>query len=471
MSSLFHISRLKIAFPAFLVLLNIIIRLISITQREISLDEPFSIYHSQFPPADIFHYLKNYNNPPLFEIVLHYWIRIFGIDIYSVRILPAIFSIFASFAIYKLGVNHFSFLTGVLSSLLLTFSSLAQSYAHDCRAYSLFLLLSILSMNVFLSCCKTSLLKHYVLFFLISVLNIYTHYFAFVVLFIQGVSVLLFYQASLRKFILASVFILLTYLPQLFVLLTRYTHTSSGTWLQPPQGVESLYNMLWSFSNQPAVTVINIFILVILLLVLLKKQVSKELAVLLLWFFVPFFCMFFISFKIPMYIDRYLIFVAPGFYLILSNFPEIIFKNATIKYTYSIAIALSFLISFRFNPWPERQWSSISRFIIQEKTNKSIVLVRPPDMIENFAYHYNKDYFKLTGNTEYGALQKVLSAENIYFIYDADAIPDLRKFKKVIYLDISQDEEHARIVYKTTEQLRLIKSEIFKNGFYLSVYE
>ena len=87
-----------------LFLLNIIIKVMYLSFQPISHDEPFTVYHAQFDFYNIIHYLKNYNNPPLFELILHFWIKCFGISPFSVRFLPMLFSSLSVVLFYKIGV-------------------------------------------------------------------------------------------------------------------------------------------------------------------------------------------------------------------------------------------------------------------------------------------------------------------------------------------------------------------------------
>ncbi|MCE3260659.1 MAG: putative rane protein, partial [Bacteroidetes bacterium] len=134
-------------FPLFVFLLNLILKFLYLTTQEIAHDEPFSIYHAQFGISTLIDQLKGYNNPPLFEIILHYWIKLFGISPLSVRMLPLLFGALGPVALYYFVRKHFSVRTAIVSSLLLSFSTLLVYYSHDCRVYTLFMLLSILSMH------------------------------------------------------------------------------------------------------------------------------------------------------------------------------------------------------------------------------------------------------------------------------------------------------------------------------------
>src|SRR5947199_282023 len=82
-------SEKKILFTGLaFVLLNFVLKILFISNNSIAGDEPFTIYHAQMDVPSLLHYLKNYNNPPLYELILHYWIHIFGIGSLSVRFLP-----------------------------------------------------------------------------------------------------------------------------------------------------------------------------------------------------------------------------------------------------------------------------------------------------------------------------------------------------------------------------------------------
>ena len=91
--------------PFFLVLFNFLLKRIGLTTNSIALDEPFSIYVAQFDVTKIIQYLSSGNNPPLFEIILHYWIKFFGIKASSVRFLSCLFSALTALYVFKI-TNH-----------------------------------------------------------------------------------------------------------------------------------------------------------------------------------------------------------------------------------------------------------------------------------------------------------------------------------------------------------------------------
>ena len=74
--------------PIGLLVLNIVLKLAFLGTMPLANDEPFSLFHAQLPLAGMIDALKTFNNPPGFEIILHYWIDIFGISVVSARFLP-----------------------------------------------------------------------------------------------------------------------------------------------------------------------------------------------------------------------------------------------------------------------------------------------------------------------------------------------------------------------------------------------
>lgn len=434
--------------PISLAIVNVVIKSVFLTAQPISHDEPFTIYHAQFDLNNLVDYLKNYNNPPLFEILIHFWIKLFGVSELSVRILPMLFSSLSVLFIYKIGKSFFDEVTAVVSSALFTFSVMQIWYAHDCRVYSLFLLLTLSSFYLFFSLLKHERLSKPQLFgFVLSnVFLLYAHYFGAFVWLLEGI-IITFYFVKNKKvlitFTAASVIGLILFLPHVFILIQRFSESAQkGTWLKIPSGLESLYNMIWTFTNAPVVAITSIVILVACLIKFLissKKHVQNPFVKYALWWFLfPFFFMFFVSYKVPMFLDRYLIFITPAFYVLLAVGLSYLFDRKKMYYVASFILVGTFLFSSTLNPDKKRRVKETVEYIKANKTAHTIVLVCSPEFMTNFTYYYNLRCFQSINQTsEYGMIDEQLKNENIYFIHrmDSNLKNTINTFDKIIFLD------------------------------------
>jgi mannosyltransferase len=432
--------------------INLLLKTIYLSSQPISHDEPFTIYHAQFDFFNIIHYLKNYNNPPLFELVLHFWIKGFGISAFVVRLLPMIFSSLSVIYIYKIGILLYNQRIALVSSLLFTCSTFQIYYAHDCRVYSLFLLLTLISFLFFFKLIKNHSLTtvHLVCFILTNALLIYAHYFGFIVWFLQIGIILCWHLKSKQVFktvLISFTISLLLYAPQLILVVSHFLDSAkNGTWLKPPNGLESIYNMLWSFCNEPVLTVLIIILFVVALVkyIIVRKKIVINVYTkyILVWFILPFIGMFLISYKVPMFLDRYLIFITPAFYILIALSLNFLFKSPKIYYTLSDIIILLFAITTTINPFKKRLIDNTIDFIAKNKTPRTLVLVCPFDYITTFAYSYNQNYFKnINQDSEYDSLYHQLKSDHIYFINDIDYTRDsiLQQFDTIVYLDAGAD--------------------------------
>jgi mannosyltransferase len=119
-------------------LLNLLFKGFYLDNQPIAGDEPFSIYMAGMSPRDIVTHLMTGNNPPLWELLLHYWTRLFGIGPIAVRFLPLVFSALTAVAIFRLGSTFWHWHVGLLAALLFTFSDYHVHFAHEARGYALF---------------------------------------------------------------------------------------------------------------------------------------------------------------------------------------------------------------------------------------------------------------------------------------------------------------------------------------------
>lgn len=435
-----------------LFLLNVVLKCLYLTSEPISHDEPFTIYHAQFGFSELVAHLKNYNNPPLFEIILHFWIKVFGISEGSVRVLPMLFSSASVIVVFLIGRDFFNTRVALLASLLFTFSTMQIWYAHDCRVYSLFLLLTLLSFYLFLILLRDGSLpvKRSLVLVLIQVLLIYAHYFGLFVWLLQAIIILVFHfrnRVLLVRFIAIIAGASILYLPQVFSLYERFSDSANnGTWLKSPVGLESLYNMVWSFSNAPVTAVLCIALLLAAAMKFLmfdrQQPVRRPVLYLCIWFLFPFLSMFLLSYRIPMFLDRYLIYITPAFYLLLAISLAFLLPGKKAFYTGSALLTACFVFSMSMDPGKKRAVREAVDFIDSHKDPGTLVLICPPEFMTTFAYYYKRDYFKqVESGSEYDRLIHLLEKDQVFFInaLNPGLMQKASAYQRIIYLDAGAD--------------------------------
>lgn len=446
-------KNLIILIPIILVILNLILKFIHIDSQSIAGDEPFSIFHAQLGVSSIIEQLKQGNNPPLFEIILHYWIKLFGISAFSVRFLPLLFSTITVLFIYKIGSSFFNLRVAIVSSLLFTFSNYHLFFAHECRVYSLFALLTTLSMYAFLKLQQErNSKKHFILFVISTVFLIYSHYFGFWVIFIQLFITLILKQNRkelVKLYFLGLAIIAIAYIPMWATFIEQFfVSAESGTWLQPPANLGALYFMLWKFTNKPVATSISILVLVAAFIKFIFLKDYKKLGDykpqinIVTWFALPFLLMFLISFEVPMFHDRYLVFLSVAFYILLAISVNYLLPKHKLRYILDAVIILLFIITFNPNVDNQRHTQEAITKVKELKDEQTLVIISPYYFMPTFTYYYNINYFKLTDrNVPYKRMNKKLRSENIYCVYgmNQNLNEKLESFNKVIFLDAAAD--------------------------------
>ncbi len=426
-------------------IVNLLLRAIQLTKNPLSGDEPFTLYHGQMQPSMIVSELLKGNNPPLFELLLHYWIGWKDISLQWIRILPLIFSALTAFFLFLLANNIKKGYFPLIVSLIYTFSVYHLQFGQEVRVYSLFGCLAVISMWVFLKVWRDqATLKWWILLVIVNSCLIYAHYFGFFLLLIQ--TILIFSDASLlkksiKKYVVYVIAIILLYIPLIPIILQHFVFNENGsnTWLAPASSVEDLYNMLWKFSNKPVVTVLGIAILlsaVVKYILSKDKKLNVEVKLLLVWFIVSFFGMFIISFKIPMYLDRYLIYGSFSYILLLVYALWYLFPTAKGQLITSAVLVVLFGATFSLHSPTKRNAPLISGEIAKAKKNGYSVILCPKEYVTNFVYYYNSDYFKLI-DTEPSCkrMMEKLANENIYAVWNIEEVE--KKGNKWLFVDVA----------------------------------
>ncbi|HEX2935418.1 MAG TPA: glycosyltransferase family 39 protein [Bacteroidales bacterium] len=468
---------LNVIIPLFILFVNLVLKFRYISFCPIAGDEPFSIFISQMNVPSIIKVLSEGNNPPLFEIILHYWTKLFGISPVSVRFLPCIFSCLTAVVIYKIGLNFFRLRIAILSVLLFTLSNYQMYFSHETRVYSLLLLLSTLSFYAYMSILKYEAFKYRIIHIASLILIPYAHYLGFFILFIQLFLTLAIPQLRKlgRVYFINLLIAFVFYIPIFTVFFQRfYESAMHGTWLAPVRNIGQLLDIIklllndnvtstvlfmfivwlslnkginnmkvnsivkstlvaisifyllyslsimmpmphfYKFTGNAAAIASYIIVLIICMTYLFRSEsISVYARILLAWVMLPLLIMFVSSFWIPMFLDRYLIFFTSAFYVLVALMITFLDKSKIP----GISLLVIFLmgITFTRNPDNKRQVVDAINKVKELKTPNTVVYMCPDYFDMNFAYYYNRSLFSDIEPANYRKrLRDGLAKENIY---------------------------------------------------------
>lgn len=454
-------------------LINVVLKFIFLTSNSVSLDEPFSIYHAQLEPATIIRELSLGNNPPLFELILHYWIEQFGNSAFSVRFLPCVFSCLSALVLFRMVSTQRGITAGFLTAVAFTLSTYHIQFAHEARVYSLFCLLTICAYHFFLKTQKQPDKKLFpVLWILSLVLLCYSHYLGFIVPVIQALSLFLITGINKKTVKLIEVMtavLFVAYLPWLKILSDRLTQTlTGGTWVAA-SNAEDLYNSIWSFSNSPLAAIIFITMLTgALLLSLIKKQKADPFTLhAAIWFFVPLLTMFVMSWSalpidLPIFVDRYLIFFSPAFYVLVTIAGINITRHFSIHRSAAIIPCILMAAKFNANPDNKRHVKEMIEAIESKKNSNTTIVFAPENFKLNLLYYLEPEIFKSTDEKNiYSKTDSLMHARNIYGVNISEELQyvPIDPTKQLIYIDAGSSFMWKNNGVKDTLSSRMTLSE------------
>ena len=357
-------------------------------------DEAFSVLIAQHSVQQIISLTAQDFNPPLYYLILHFWIKIFGSGEIAIRMLSFIFflalvyicCLFAKKLKLSSLTTYYLLLTTFLNPMLLY-------YAFEARMYSLLALLATASMYFFFS-------KNRLGYIISTALGLWTQPFmAFIILSQVFYSALQDFRAysedELKQgkrntwtyFYSSLVIVFLLFIPWIPVILFQLTR-SGPMWMWPINwttvttilgslftGYEGTPGGLWGLMTVFSLIILFFSLLVLRLSVRVKKDHPAEVyRLLLIWLFLPTLLVLTISYFKPIYVNRYLIFttVAEIFIIIVGIS---LIKNKLFRNLFAIGYLLFVII---FNFWfPSRH----AKLDIRRALTEINQLAQPKDLI------------------------------------------------------------------------------------------
>ncbi len=224
------------------------------TRSDLWLDEALTVNIAGVPLHEIPSYLKRDGAPPLFYVLLHYWMEVFGTSDVAVRALPGLFGV-VTLPLAWLAGRRLAGRTGAWAALLLVATSpFAVRYDTETRMYSLVALLTVCGFLALDRALRRPRAGNLVAVAAVSGLLLYTHYWS--VYLLATIVLWLAYESwrgrpewrrSARPTLVAVVIGCLTFVPWLPTFLYQSKHT--GTPWATPASFAAMVNAIASFAG------------------------------------------------------------------------------------------------------------------------------------------------------------------------------------------------------------------------------
>ncbi|HKA56094.1 MAG TPA: glycosyltransferase family 39 protein [Candidatus Binatia bacterium] len=269
-------------FLAAFVVLGVLLRVYDLAGESLWRDEVWSI---DFARLDIPHLLDRLRSsdvhPPLYYLLLHYWLILWGESEFATRMLSVLFGSLAIIWSYLVAARLFNPTAGVLTALLVTASAFQVYYAREARGYSLVAFLTLLSYFFFTPCLQD---KHWTAkggYVAATVLLLYTHVYGVFTVLARNVYWTVAwlcarrqtdsYRRGLTRVLLQGA-VLLLYTPWLSATLAQTERVRQGFWIERPTPF-SVVSTLSTYSGSR----LSFFIFVIVALIATLPTLKEKL--------------------------------------------------------------------------------------------------------------------------------------------------------------------------------------------------
>lgn len=173
------------------------------TPKEFWADKSLEDYYDAIRRSDI-------GNSPFYYVILHGWIKVFGISDYSIRFLSVLFSCLTIILLFFFIKEHFKNLQlALLACFLMAIEPFFIAYSQQARNYSLSFFLTLLATHIFLKIIKNEEngVKNnrlYLFYGILSAMCLLSHFLTVTVFMAHGLYVLLFVRKT-RPWILLPI--------------------------------------------------------------------------------------------------------------------------------------------------------------------------------------------------------------------------------------------------------------------------
>ncbi len=409
-----------------IILIGSSLRIYDIGKESLWFDEPHTIYSATEPTIkEIISTVnvREFFNPPLYYIVLHNWIELFGDSVTTIRLFSALFSILSIILIYAVGKEWFNKKVGLLSSFIFSISILEILYAQEARSYAFFSFTVLLSAYFFIKIIKNN--THHIPYILSSIAMLYSLPFGFIVLFIQNYILFFFHPKKTKNWIRSQLALFVLFIPEIptFLKMFQMNFVVNLNALVLKYGLPKILNnnLFMGISIFLGITIPTIILFYFrknILKYLKKLSFNKVLFIIL---FIIASIVYFILTPIiiePFFLTRYILFMMPFIYILISAGILKYKKPFNVIMILIILLLCARALSIYYPETTKEDWESAASFVEENIKNNEVIVVctralpfyyyfsENNEIINLYEHDFNKD-----------SVVPLLENKNMWFVY------------------------------------------------------
>lgn len=424
-----------------IVMINVVFRAFGTDASSIYLDEGQTMFQAKRSINEIIEeYVMKQQNAPLYFLLVHFWIKLFGLSVFSVRFFSVIMMAFAGGFFFKLAKKLVSWPFAIICSALFLGVNDFMYYAHEARGYALIAFLCTASFYSLYSLLKSGERKWAIYLTITSLALLYTHYLTIYIFAVQGISVLVHLaifknKSTFLKYLTSQLAAAALFAPWLSVVFS----------VMPEKGEFWISEPTWNLLKNNYYYMINgrlkthwffgilsgLFVIRFLFAENRNKQQVFNLILLLLWAFVPVIANYFIGFHIPVFLAKYTFYATLGFVLFSAYLVYTSLGSNNVGLVLMLALCFFAFKSLRWESNKGEDWKNAVAQIKQLQNEETLIIGQRFYTYKAFYVYYDIDFF---ASTDKPFLEG--EAQNIYFREqenDTEKLLDRKKPKHIIY--------------------------------------
>ncbi|MBC8205411.1 glycosyltransferase family 39 protein [bacterium] len=210
--------------PAIPLIIGAVLRFVHLGGRSLWVDEGLTAMLVSAPIKGTIAGCAVNSNPPLFYIVLWPWVRLLGVNEFSLALFSTIAGLVTIYLTYKLALYISDHRTAFLASLIAAFSSFLIYASNDARPYSFLGMAATAAAYFFFRAINEDRPLYWILTWVFTAASVYTHLVGWSVVLFEVLYLIL--APSVRKgkearFIIMTAAVLIIYIPQFFTTLRQ----------------------------------------------------------------------------------------------------------------------------------------------------------------------------------------------------------------------------------------------------------